>query len=212
MLSVLKTGCAWPLLPLKVPPWTTVYAQYRRWRICGVLKHVHDVLRERVRIAAGRDVQPTAGIINRQSAKTTEAGGIRGFDGAKKVNGRKRHILVDTLGLILNVVVHSADIQDREGGKLVLDGMKQTYPKLEKVWTDQGYTGGFLKWAKDHSGVVVEVVYPWWRQAKWDLPDLVEEVDPQQDVSRLAPTLGGGAYLRMVGEVAPLVKRRRSVT
>ncbi len=180
MLYVLKTGCAWRLLPLNFPPWTTVYAQYRKWRICGVLKHIHDVLRERVRIAAGRDAQPTAGIIDSQSAKMTEAGGIRGFDGAKKVNGRKRHILVDTLGLILNVVVHSADIQDREGGKLVLDGMKQIYPKLEKVWADQGYTGGFLKWAKDSSGVLVEVVYPWWRQTKRYLPDLVEEVDPRK--------------------------------
>ncbi|MFB9991945.1 IS5 family transposase [Deinococcus oregonensis] len=180
MLYVLKTGCAWRLLPLNFPPWTTVYAQYRRWRIRGVLKHVHDVLRERVRIAAGRDAQPTAGIIDSQSAKTTEAGGIRGFDGAKKVNGRKRHILVDTLGLILKVVVHPADVQDREGGKLVLEGIKQTYPKLEKVWADQGYTGGFLHWAKESSGVLVEVVSPWWRQAKRSLPDLVEDVDPRK--------------------------------
>ncbi len=133
MLSVLQSGCAWQLLLVNFPSWGTVYAQYRKWHIRGVLKAVHDVLRERVWIKAGRAAQPAAGIIDSRGAGTTEAGGPRGFDGAKKGGGRQRHILVDTMGLLLKVVVHPADVQEREGGKLILKGIKETFPKLEKV-------------------------------------------------------------------------------
>lgn len=177
MLYVLKSGCAWRLLPADFPKWTTVYALYRRWRLNGTWQSLHTHFRELLRVRLGRNAQPTAGIIDSQSAKTTEAGGVRGFDGAKKVNGRKRHILVDTLGLILRVAVHPANVQDRDGGKLVLKGLHDEYPNLRHVWADQGYTGGLLRWAKSEEDVTLEVVYPWWRQAQRYDPELLKEVE-----------------------------------
>lgn len=176
MLYVLKTGCAWRFLPETFPPWGTVFSQFRRWRINGTWERIHTHLREMVRVRLGRNAQPSAGIIDSQSAKTTEAGGPRGFDGGKKVNGRKRHILVDTLGLILRVAVHPADIQDRDGGKLVLQDLREDYPNLDHVWADRGYTGGLIRWAKEHAKVHVEVVYPWWRQAERYAPEALEGV------------------------------------
>lgn len=173
ILYLLRTGCAWRMLPVDFPPWSTVHSHYRRWRLIGVWPHVHDQLRDMLHERMGRSAQPSAGILDSQSVKTSEAGGPRGFDGAKKVNGRKRHVLVDTTGLILNVVVHPADVQDREGGKLVLDGITQKLPKLEKVWADQGYTGGFQRWVHTTVGIVLEVVDPWWRQIKRYNPELL---------------------------------------
>lgn len=111
VLYITRTGCAWRYLPREYPPWKTVYGYFRQWRINGLWKRIHDNLRARVRQQEGRERQPSAAILDSQSVKTTDRGGpSRGYDAGKKVNGRKRHILVDTMGLLLIVIVHAASI------------------------------------------------------------------------------------------------------
>lgn len=118
---LLRSGCAWRMLPHEFPPWKTVYHYFRLWRIYGIWEHINTVLRIKLRILSGRKPDPSAAILDSQSIKTTETPGVRGYDAGKKVKGRKRHILVDTTGLLLMVVVHTADIQDRDGARLVLE-------------------------------------------------------------------------------------------
>src|SRR5262249_48957273 len=120
ILYVLRSGCPWRLLPREFPKWKTVYGIFLRWRNDGVWQRIHDTLRDMLRCCLGRKKSPSAAIIDSQTIKTTEVGGQRGYDAGKKINGRKRHIVVDTLGLILAIVVHRADIQDYDGAVLVL--------------------------------------------------------------------------------------------
>ncbi len=122
-----RSGSAGKLLPHDLPPWRTVYHYFWSWRRTGIGQRIHDRLRERVREAAGRNPNPSAAILDSQSVRTREAGGGRGFDAGKKIRGRKRHILVDTLGLLLLVVVTAANVQDRNGAQLLLSSLAKQF-------------------------------------------------------------------------------------
>ena len=174
---VLRAGCAWRMIPRDYPPKSTVYAYFARFRNEGVWEQIMARLRERCRREAGREATPSAGIIDSQSVRSTDRGGPRGYDGGKKLSGRKRHIFVDTTGLILKVVVHEADIQDRQGVPLLLEPIKGLFPRMKKVWADQGYTGKGREWIKEQMGWEVEIVrHSWPARGEWvphgDLSDL----------------------------------------
>ncbi|HEX2183971.1 MAG TPA: IS5 family transposase [Chloroflexota bacterium] len=154
----LRAGCAWRLLPHDLPPWQTVYHYWRTWRLEGRWEQILTALRERERTRLGRQPTPSAAILDSQSVKTTERGGPHGYDGAKKVNGRKRHLLVDTLGIVLKARVTAADVGDRDGAAVLLDGIRGAFPRLAFGWVDQGYRGPFLEWVREVTGVELRVV------------------------------------------------------
>lgn len=155
---LLRSGCAWRMLPHDLPPWKTVYHYFRLWRKDGTWERINTALRTELRESEGRETEPSAAILDSQSVKTSDVKGVRGYDAGKNIKGRKRHILVDTLGLLLIVVVHTANIQDRDGAKLVLQKAQKLFSRLSLVWADAGYAGKLIDWVKGTCGWALEIV------------------------------------------------------
>lgn len=145
---VVRSGCAWRLLPRDFGPWPTVYGYFRRWSQDWTWTFIHDTLRDFVRKTEGRKVAPTAAIIDSQSVKIAAHAGERGYDAGKKVSGRKRHVAVDTLGLILAIMITPACVQDRIAAKTLIHLLVTMYGRLQIIWADGGYMGKLVQWVK----------------------------------------------------------------
>ncbi len=158
ILYVSRTGVQWRYLPHDFPDWQSVYSYFRQWKKDGTLKFIHDVLRGKVRKQAGRSPQPSAGILDSQSVKTDVQADTRGYDANKKVKGRKRHLLVDTLGLVLVTWITTADVQDRDATAAVLPLAAEQFPTLQKVWADAAYEGPRVERIAQQAGVEVAIV------------------------------------------------------
>ena len=148
ILYVVRAGCAWRLLPHEFPSWRIVYHYFRHWKQTGVWKRIHDRLRKWLRRAERRHLQASAAILDSQSVKTTDRGGAHGYDAGKNINGRKRHILVDTLGLLLVVAVTAASTQDRDGARLLLKVLAHHLTRLRLIWADSSYAGELVEWVR----------------------------------------------------------------
>lgn len=145
MLYVLRGGLPWRMMPPGFPPATTVQRYFYAWRDSGLFRTINHYLLMMLRVAEGHEASPSAGVIDSQSVKTTESGGPRGYDAGKKIKGRKRHIITETGGLLVHAVVHTADIQDRDGAPLVLGDIRNRFPFLRHVFADGGYAGDKLR-------------------------------------------------------------------
>ena len=159
ILYVMTSGCSWKALPHDFPPEGTVRHYFHQWRRSGLWAQINDILRRRLRLREGREHEdPSAAVIDSQSAKASRTSGARGYDAGKKIKGIKRHLIVDTLGLLMVVVVHSAGIQDRDAARSVLQRCRGLSPRLRLVWADGGYGGKLVNWTYKIWGWVLEIV------------------------------------------------------
>jgi len=179
---VLRTGCAWRLLPKDFPPWPAVHKAFSRWAARGVFEELHDRLRAQWRERLGKHARPSAAILDSQSTRISPQGGESGYDAGKKVKGRKRHLVVDTLGLLLSVTITAASVQDRDGAVPSVASACQKYPDLAKLYVDAAYAGGCAQGLQAAHGLAVEVVrHPGNRNVgRWqvDQADLFDTAPP----------------------------------
>ncbi len=153
-----KTGCQWRMLPHDLPPWQHVAYYYYQWIADGTLEHINDCLRAEIRIALNRDPEPSVAMLDSQSVKTAGPGEERGYDGGKQVKGRKRHLLVDSLGLLILVMVTAASVQDSDAGQEILIDVKAKTARLQKVYADQGYKAWIVAWIATWQTFILEIV------------------------------------------------------
>ena len=190
-----RAGCPWRYLPDSFPPWPTVYGYFAAWRDDGTLARLHDALRAQVRAAAGRDAEPTAAIIDSQSVRAADTvpKTTRGWDNAKKVNGRKRHIAVDAMGLLLAVVITAASVQDRDAARPLLWNLHRTSRRVRLIWADAVYTGKLSHLGRGHE----------------DQPADRPPAQPAH-LRGAAPPLGGRTHVRLDQQAPPHRPRLRT--